>query len=99
MPPKVNKILGFYTADGRKVTADQDYSYAQIELLGSHARDVKKKYSKRASKKVSKEIFDTSEDDQGKKEPEADGYIMLVSKPDLNLVMNYGERHTLYIAF
>ena len=43
MAPKVNKILGFYSEDGMEVTSDNRYSYAQIELLGNHARDVKTK--------------------------------------------------------
>jgi hypothetical protein len=91
MPPRVNKILGFYTDDGRRVTADQNYSYAQIELLGSHARDVKNKNersSKRSTKSATKST-DKSQNVNTDNEPEADGYIMLVSKPDLNLVMNY----------
>jgi HNH endonuclease len=89
MPPKVNNILGFYTEDGRQVTADRPYSYAQIELLGSHARGVKRKATKKTTKTVDSndigDIYDVNKDS----EPEADGYIMLVSREDLNLVMNY----------
>jgi HNH endonuclease len=93
MPPKINKILGFYTHGGIQVTADQNYEYAQIELLGGHARDVKQKSSKTPKTFSSQE----TKSDQEEAEPDpnlivdndADGYIMLVSKQDLNLVMNY----------
>lgn len=43
MPPKINKILGFYTANGEKNNMNEDYSYAQIELLGKHARSIKER--------------------------------------------------------
>lgn len=64
MPPKTNTILGFYTADGLETDDDNEYfDYAQIELLGNHARDAA-----------------------------ANGdcdHIMLISRSDLNLVMNF----------
>lgn len=58
MPLKVNKIMGFYTDSGELTDQDQDYSYAQIELMGKHAKVGSQKY-------------------------------MLVSKQDLNSVLNF----------
>lgn len=63
MAPKTNTILGFYTSDGFE-SSDGNYDYAQIELLGNHAKDAKA-------------------DENG------EGYIMLVSKCDVNTVMNF----------
>ena len=79
MAPKVNKILGFYSEEGIEVTSDNRYSYVQIELLGNHARDVKSKVDLKKNSNSSNFNNDIN----------SEGYIMLVSKEDVNLVMNY----------
>jgi hypothetical protein len=35
----MNKVIGFYTNEGILIQDDSKYDYAQIELLGGHARD------------------------------------------------------------
>jgi hypothetical protein len=76
--PKLNSILGFYTKTGNKVDQNQnndsDCDYVQIELLGGHARDIKNNSQ-----------INLNDNTQCCSE----GYIMLVSKQDINNVMNY----------
>lgn len=90
MAPKVNKILGFYSEDGSQVTDDRFYSYAQVELLGKHAEGIKKKIEYDESKKCSKNIeFEIDERAAKRVSDDSEGFIMLVSREDLNLVINY----------
>ena len=63
---------------------DQDYSYAQIELLGKYAQLIKNNIQNSEEYNSTNNINDDNDtilDDCG--------YIMLVSKEDMNNVMNY----------
>lgn len=85
---KINKILGFYTDLGEKVNSDDDYSYAQIELMGKHAKAVKAKHTD-TNTYASSDQKKTDCDGLLQQQVLEQGYIMLISKSDLNFVLNY----------